>query len=520
MIGQIEQAHLVLERCFRASRCQLLALLGAMSPDGIPDNLQADTLKRLLSNLKALAYWMPSLHKDAKTCLQLYKVCKGLLTIPETGTRSRLLVYCFRQLSDSSHKVAGEVLTTLTSRLPFPNKQQNHSGELLSRQMHNCIEFLVEVSPRLGTRLHCGKSVNKTRILEKLCSLPGYWKQEANASLLQVHWEHRVRVLAGQLADSHWTIAHWCENGGEQGSRYLVAMAEVANQPDLLQACKDLYAALIRLHASKNAPDELQMKTLLKCMFDPLQLAAQGRSFFIAEVSNTAIANPENDKALAEALERELKTGHQCILALCSERHASGEQDRALRQKFVILSARLQWVMTEAGLHAAGIFFSCCHEVLGRYWFCKLQWPGQIVNILQVAAKLLAGNDLRLVENHIWVSLQTRVLSLWPRKAYEEAMPVRVEENSLVQLGSVPRLLSSSLDALVNYEEDWFKADFGKSVHIALLMKELTMLERGAAAVHLSAIEALCARLLYIYGVLQDPVLDVTVPVKLLCNAH
>jgi hypothetical protein len=513
-VTQDAQPGCVVHAGLWAGKRQLYAWLVDLPADGIPDALQSAALAKLLDTLRILANWVPGLLPANDPLWRLLKVGRGLLIHTDAVTRHKLLTFCFSQIEDED--LAGHVLSVVGQHQERGNPD-SRSESVGSSVVETALAFILGTDLSLPLAWARGPSVCRD-LAVTLQYFPGSLSTASAEAAIANCWGNRVEALAACLADSSWTLAAWCSNGGVRICHQLAALAEFDSNPALARYCRKLSALLVHAHL-QSGPDPHGKRQLLKLI---CSLAQPG---MVQPTALPWLANPgclsdklQADELLYSALQQEVSCYRESLDLFLDARTDGRDTEKYHRQQLLQLTTRMRWVLLEAGLECASTCLACCSEVMARYWFCKIPWPDRITVLLATLREYLLVDILLHTDADRWESLQTQMLSLWPQQSYGADIPVRIGPATPTTLGQVPRLLSSSLQTLAMAEPQGFYMTDADSQGAEQMLHELALLERGAAAVEIRPVERLCGQLLDMYGLLQ--VSDTTIPTALLQRAH
>ena len=204
-------------------------------------------------------------------------------------------------------------------------------------------------------------------------------------------------------------------------------------------------------------------------------------------------------------------------------------QTSAVSQDLLTYFYKLQWVSLAVNLPQLSSLCGCFWQLLLQHWHHKLALGAATLQVLQTFCTRLESVQTPLENDVSWWPLQNRLLRLWPALESKDEMPIllldkksknAIYPDGLITLARVPQLLSGAFTALVNANRHWFVSYKNLAAHRIYLQQELLLLERGAAAMRLPALEQLCAFLLELHSALDDHTDAETFPAELLWNTH
>ena len=318
--------------------------------------------------------------------------------------------------------------------------------------------------------------------------------------------------VAQACRHSDWTLASCVASGLARQCRELTLLGGFLGNAALARQLAMLEAQLLLWHAAPEPPSVLQKAVIQK----QLLALMRGREdvFRLLQLQTKPAAEPVS--VLSADAEQ-----HECehLMALLQPALVTGAE---VTETLMFACYRLAWILQALGRRSLAEAGLLSYHLLVRHWQQRavLQAPVQMLLaawmeqiVLQVAQQVAtaalpdAALDLPL--------LLGEAIACWPGKT-----------NGVVQSGpgrkdaGSPEILASSFSALVQVDAAWFADRSSWQRGVGLLQRELQLLEQGAAALRLSALEQFCSLLLGVHAQLHVSLPQGAWPGGLLLRAH
>lgn len=229
-----------------------------------------------------------------------------------------------------------------------------------------------------------------------------------------------------------------------------------------------------------------------------------------------------DDLPLLQAVQTDLAR-HRCLL-LPFLQQATTQQDAALLPPHIMmLHYRLPWLLHAAGQHGFARLAHLWQRCLLQHW--QLRQPLAPALLAQLAS-LLDLLDLAAWRSLSPLRIANAMLALlreWPAPTVMAVASVSLSIGNAaapVPLTGVPELLARSFATLNQVDEHWFGNAAAFAQHAPVLAAELQLLEQGAAAVKVQAVERFCSLLLVLQHKAGQLRGDDDFPAQLLWRGH
>jgi len=365
-------------------------------------------------------------------------------------------------------------------------------------------------------------------------------KRDVATYILHPYCDSLLEALIDNCMKSAWSLTHFSSSVLPHLCNNLQKIAQFLDDHLMHNSCMALEATLITLHACNEEPAADTLDRLLVLIF----CLRRGEEVSAALLALQAVLSGAEAEAEAEEYEKdkprlmdETMAGvfvqevqlYQCYIQNFLLAVSPKSQTSAVSQDLLTCFYKLHWVSLAVKLPQLSSLCGCFWQLLLQHWHHKLALGAATLQVLQKFCTRLESMQTPLENDVGWWQLQNRLLRLWPALESKDEMPIllldkksknAIYPDGLITLARVPQLLSGAFTALVNANRHWFVSYKNLAAHRIYLQQELLLLERGAAAMRLPALEQLCTLLLELHSTLDDHADAETFPAELLWNTH
>lgn len=253
-----------------------------------------------------------------------------------------------------------------------------------------------------------------------------------------------------------------------------------------MQSLLEFSASTVQQQALATAAQVLSLAHVCSAQVEQQALQNAWQQLWLLSQGEPLATAPSDsvDIELLEAVQNDLR-GYRWQLQHFLQPLTAQEENagRALPFSVLLLYYRLPWVLAAAGQHSAAQLTQVAYHLLLTHWQQRLPIHTALHQLLQQIARVLEMGE--------WSKCNATLLWRWQQQLlqfYCAAEPVK--------LAAVPTMLSRSFQAL-NALDSCTTACAEKFAAVqGNITTELRLLEFGAAAVRMSAIEQFCSALL------------------------
>ncbi len=367
-------------------------------------------------------------------------------------------------------------------------------------------------------------------------------KRDVTTYILRPYCDSLLEALIENCIKSVWSLTHFSSSVLPHLCNNLQKIAQFLDDNSMHNSCMALEATLITLHACNDEPAADTLDRLLVLIFR----LRRGEEISAALLAWQAILSGAEAEAEAEAVEYEKDKPrlmdetmaavfvqevqlYQCYIQNFLLAVSPKSQTAAVSQELLTWFYKLQWISLAVKCPQLSGLCGCFWQFLLQHWYHKLALGTATLQVLQTFCTRLENMQTPMENDVGWWQLQNRLLRLWPALESKDEMPIllldkksknAIYPDGLITLARVPQLLSGAFTALVNANRHWFVNYENLTAHRIYLQQELLLLERGAAAMRLPALEQLCTLLLELHSALDDHADAETFPAELLWSTH
>lgn len=262
------------------------------------------------------------------------------------------------------------------------------------------------------------------------------------------------------------------------------------------------------------APDVVAAESRMQCWLQWWQLV-QGHSLPESGQDNC------NDFELLQCVQADL-SNHLRLLQTFLHRARAAQGSMLLSHEILVLHYRLPWVLEAAGQHQLSQLMHLWYRCLLQHWHQRVMLSTALVELLADTQHWLDITRWRSLQYESVTTALLQLLRLWPASAAAGVMTVPLPGRSRapVPLAGIPPLLAQSFVTLNRCRTAWFADANTLAQHQTPLVAELRLLEQGAAAMKVQAVEHYCSLLLSLHTALALGVSAARFPAALLWRAH
>jgi len=488
---------------------------------------QAGEWLRQLLQLRALGCFFPPEHGLHKAALALARLCRPLSQEGAVRLSSRQLVHALQLLQILAPAPVAALRTHLRRDLDRLLALQDcgsvsHHALLVTRVRQ------LSLLPPLA-ELPCGLS--NTKGPAPVTGSAGHWQAlldwqltlaraeaagqarlpPSATTLLEPCWQRRLEAVAGLCRVSDWSLDYFCRSGLASLLRQCRQLARFCAAETALSRLRLLQLLLLEVHLAGTAPAPTWRQdyacTLVALLQPPLAAVDLPSIPTRPLPSDLAPAAP----AVSEALVLELGYWQRSLAAALAGMDCPSLCDSAV---VLPLLYKPGWLLAAAGETGAAQLFRSAWQLLAQYWRRAQALPAPVRAVLAPLAAQTGASWLQLTPLRVeqW---QDCLLQQWP--AEEPQLAVALPAGTGMQqlpLAAVPALLATSLRSLTAITPEWFNSATVQPAVLAALQADLVLLEQGAAALKVEALENWCALLRDCHACAG------TIPAALLGQAH
>ena len=529
------------------------------------EKYQQQKVLATLQKIILLARFFPNQHAIHSAGKKLLRVGPPLLFNNNSGIKSSLLHYYFQVLLGLQLPPVAALQQLLHDRVT--NLEIEFSGvsscntaaknlhiplnattALLTAVMKFCA-YKVEPSTVFMSPNKSASQLNSDLIAllqgdmyYQMHSLFADQKRDVATYILRPYCDSLLEALIENCIKSVWSLTHFSSSVLPHLCNNLQKIAQFLDNNSMHNSCMALEATLITLHACNDEPAADTLDRLLVLIFR----LRRGEEISAALLAWQAILSGAEVEVEAEAVEYEKDKPHrmdetmaavfvqevqlyQCYIQNFLLAVSPKSQTAAVSQDLLTWFYKLQWICLAVKCPQLSGLCGCFWQFLLQHWYHKLALGAATLQVLQTFCTRLESMQTPMENDVGWWQLQNRLLRLWPALESKDEMPIllldkksknAIYPDGLITLARVPQLLSGAFTALVNANRHWFVSYENLTAHRIYLQQELLLLERGAAAMRLPALEQLCTLLLELHSALDDYADAETFPAELLWSTH
>lgn len=300
--------------------------------------------------------------------------------------------------------------------------------------------------------------------------------------------------LAGACRKSEWNLSWFVGSGLAQRCHSATLLSHFCHDAELTTQLRRIQWQVAVWHAAGSNPDSAGLTGLQQAL---LALARPGA----ARPPLPADAD-RAEPAVPDALTLDELTTWQ--------RQFENELQMFSppTERLLLASYRLVWVLQVAGWQQAADCGQLVYQLLARHWQLLEPVSRALHALLRHWLALLPGSGPeRPAELPQLLSLLAAALRAWPERRSEElpatAWPGQHQgAGHALHTRQIPELMASSLRALLDVAPAWLSRRSAWECSCPLLLPELHLLERGAAALRLGTLELFASQLLSLHQLL------------------
>lgn len=229
-----------------------------------------------------------------------------------------------------------------------------------------------------------------------------------------------------------------------------------------------------------------------------------------------------DDLALLQAAQTDLAR-HRCQLQPFLQLAAAQPGSVLLPQPLLMLHYRLPWLLQAVGQPGLSRLAHLWQRCLLLHWQLRRALTPELLALLAALSALLDLSQWRSLTAGQITDAMLQLLQEWPsvQKHGVASVPLLIGNAAApVPLVGVPELLAQSFAVLNRAEASWFGSAAEFARHADALTAELKLLEQGAAAVKVQAVERFCSLLLALQHKASQSLADRDFPAQLLWRGH
>ncbi len=229
-----------------------------------------------------------------------------------------------------------------------------------------------------------------------------------------------------------------------------------------------------------------------------------------------------DDLVLLQAVQTDLAR-HRCQVLPFLQQAVAQPGTALLSQPVLMLHYRLPWLLQAAGQHGLARLAHLWQRCLLQHWQLRQPLTPALLGQLETLLQALDMTVWRSLSPLQIASAMLQLLQQWPpaNTAFVASVPLSTGNTAApVPLAGVPDLLAQSFTLLNRVREDWFSNAAMFVQQAPLLAAELHLLEQGAAAVKVQAVERFCSLLLALQHKAGQPRNAQEFPAQLLWRGH
>lgn len=474
--------------------------------------------------LVAFTRFFPEEHRVRRAGDQLEMIWAPLMNEADCGAATgKLLQHYFRLREDLLDK-PGHALRRAMRELVRSAIDTAQGGGYDAAQAEACERRLQQLAEFLPWRMDMADAAASSP-LARLCA----WQQaldsvasDAQQSPLQaVHPLLLPEMLA--LLDrctalcraSSWTLDYFCNSGLARGLWQLRGIARFSGNVSLAQACDALDDECLDMHLCGARPAASVIQQWFARLF---------RLVHAAELVEVSLPDTSAAPGLPHCAvyDRELASYRRQLQA---ELQTQLDTNPKASAPLVTLLYKLTWVFAAADQPDWSRLCQCAYRTTLQHWRIGRAMGSALQRVLASIARQPGTLQPPAVLRH-W---RTQLLLDWPQWTDDTQRPIALRHDTghVVTLDAMPDLLSGAFATLIQAGRlaQSASAQACASHYCVLvqdlapeLLQELTLLEKGAAAMKVWPLEQLCTLLIAVYEThLRD---EAALPAGLLQDAH
>lgn len=229
-----------------------------------------------------------------------------------------------------------------------------------------------------------------------------------------------------------------------------------------------------------------------------------------------------DDLALLQAVQTDLNR-HRCQLQPFLQQAVAQPDTVLLPQPLVMLHYRLPWLLQAAGQYGLARLAHLWQRGVLLHWQLRRPLTPSLIALLAGLSALLDMSQWRTLAAMQITDVMLQLLQQWPSPQPHGVASVPLcigKAPASIPLAGVPDLLAQSFVVLNRADETWFISGAAFACHAAAIAAELQLLEQGAAAVKVQAVERFCSLLLALQHKASQPMQQRDFPAQLLWRGH
>lgn len=344
----------------------------------------------------------------------------------------------------------------------------------------------------------------------------------AGTSIVQQHLRRGLLQLAQGCRHSEWTLAHFVASGLARQCRELALLGRFCADAALARQLGRLELQLIFWHAATQPPAAPALARLQQQLL-ALARGQPGLCELLLAVAEPAAVPLPIDLSVLEELAR-LRAWLQPAL----------QAGATASVELMCAAYRLAWVLQAVGADLAADCGMLVYQLLARHWQQFEQVSPPVCALLQAWLALLPQQPQQPQQPAVrapadlpepllrWCSA---AVAAWPDRSGEQDAAVLLGggSNRVMQelsIRQVPEHMATALQALLQVDAGWFGSRAAWQRCRPLLLQELQVLEQGAAALRLTALETFSSALLAWHAQLELALPQQDWPASGLWQAH
>lgn len=444
-----------------------------------------------MKTLVALTRYFPAEHRVRKAGKQLELIWPPLVHEPRGEIAGKLLHYYFRV----RQALLGTPSAALRQQLQDMVQADIDQALVAPNAAHlaDCLRRLQQLAAYLPELQAWPPHAAQLSALAQLFS----WQQHLELAAVGEHPELTVaqQVLAPWLQEtrdrcaelgtaSDWSLGYFCQSGLARTLSQLRKLTAFTGDVAMTTWLEEVGDNSLDLHLAGATPHKDALQDWLVRLFTTARARA-------AEPSIGPCSEAELDPELQAVCEQELARYRAQLLEVLAE-------DSPLRvtAHLITMLYKASWIFAAAARKHWARLCHCAYRVAVQFWRVKQPLPAECHAVLwRMALGLgtpVSASDLR--------SWREGLLQHWPNWTDDgkRAIALQADAEQATPLDAVPLLLSGSFATLVRVPA----ASFGETPAPDIsgqLLQELTLLEKGAAAMKVRPLEQLCSLLIAVY---------------------
>lgn len=471
-----------------------------------PNSRTHTTLKTLV----ALTRYFPAEHSVRKAGKQLELIWPPLVHEPRGAVAGKLLHYYFRVRQDllgTPRAALRQALQESVQALIDETLVSAPDAARITDGMQG-LQQLAVFLPEFPVRVPYAKRLSPLAQLY-------WWQQQLELAaageqpgltapqLVLAPWLQETRERCAQLcAASDWSLDYFCRSGLARSLWQMRGLTAFAGDEALTGLLEKIGDHCLDLHLAGTGPQAEVLQAWMVRLFTTSRDRDTGQTD--SEQTETVL-NPE-----AQAVYEQELTRYRLLL---QEELAEGTP-LPLTACLITLLYKLTWIFAVAARKPWSRLCYCAYRVALQCWRGKRPLPAQCHAVLSGMA-LALGTQVSADELRCW---RECLLQHWPHWTGDGKRPIALcpDAEQATPLDAVPLLLSDSFTTLVRVPAGSFIEPAAELCR--QLLQELTLLEKGAAAMKVWPLEQLCTLLIAVYEThLRD---GAELPLILLQLAH